>query len=150
MRLVYKPMPMIELASGRARLAIDADRGGRIASWSIGGRELLIGPPAPDDRSIRWGCFLMAPWAGRLADGRFRSEDGRLLQVPRTHGRHAIHGLLWNRAWTVAEAGPGRALLTCDVPADLWPPGFAVRRKAAATPPGFPRRAGMARKRPLA
>ena len=30
------------------------------------------------------------------------------------------------------------------------PPGFAVLRKAGATPPGFPRRAGMARKRPLA
>ena len=30
------------------------------------------------------------------------------------------------------------------------PPGFAVLRKAGATPPGFPRRSGMARKRPLA
>ena len=30
------------------------------------------------------------------------------------------------------------------------PPGFAVLRKAGATPPGFPRRSGVARKRPLA
>ena len=29
------------------------------------------------------------------------------------------------------------------------PPGFAVIRKTGPTPPGFPRRAGMARKRPL-
>ncbi len=114
---------MIELASGDARLAIDVDRGGRIASWSIDGRELLVGPPAPDDRSIRWGCFLMAPWAGRLADGRYRRGDGQLVQVPRTHGRHAIHGLLWDRPWRVAEASRDRAVLTCDIPADLWPPG---------------------------
>lgn len=126
-------MLMIELASGGARLAIDAARGGRIASWSIDGRELLVGPPAPFDRSIRWGCFLMAPWAGRLADGRFRAEGGRLRQVPRTHGRHAIHGLLWNRPWTVAEASPGRAVLTCDVPADLWPPGCSVRHEVRLT-----------------
>jgi 16S rRNA (guanine527-N7)-methyltransferase len=30
------------------------------------------------------------------------------------------------------------------------PPGFAVLRKIGVTPPGFPRRPGMARKRPLA
>jgi 16S rRNA (guanine527-N7)-methyltransferase len=30
------------------------------------------------------------------------------------------------------------------------PPGFVVLRKLGATPPGFPRRPGMARKRPLA
>jgi hypothetical protein len=30
------------------------------------------------------------------------------------------------------------------------PPGFLVLRKLAPTPPGFPRRPGMARKRPLA
>jgi 16S rRNA (guanine527-N7)-methyltransferase len=30
------------------------------------------------------------------------------------------------------------------------PPGFAVIRKTGPTPPGFPRRAGVARKRPLA
>jgi aldose 1-epimerase len=124
---------MMELASGGARLAIDADRGGRIASWSVDGRELLVGPPAHDDRSIRWGCFLMAPWAGRLAGGRFRGEHGQLLQVPRTHGRHAIHGLLWARPWTVAEASPERAVLTCDLPADLWPLGCSVRHEVRLT-----------------
>ena len=128
---------MIELASGPARLAIDADRGGRIASWSIDRRELLVGPPSADDRSIRWGCFVMAPWAGRLADGRYRAEDGRLVQVPRTHGRHAIHGLLWDRPWTVAEASPDRAVLTCDVPADLWPPGCSVRHEVQLSDDGL-------------
>jgi aldose 1-epimerase len=126
-------MPMIQLVSGGARLAIDADRGGRIASWSIDGRELLVGPPAPDDRSIRWGCFLMAPWAGRLADGRYRGEDGQPFQVRRTHGRHAIHGLLWDRPWTVAAANPDRAVLTCDVPPDLWRPGCSVRHELRLT-----------------
>jgi hypothetical protein len=30
------------------------------------------------------------------------------------------------------------------------PPGFFVLRKLGPTPPGFPRRTGVARKRPLA
>ena len=119
----------LRLASGAARLAIDLERGGRIASWSVDGRELLVGPQTPDDCSIGWGCFLMAPWAGRLADGRFRAEDERLVQVPRTHGRHAIHGLLWNRPWSIDEADPDRAVLCCPIPADVWPPGGVVRHE---------------------
>lgn len=126
-------MAMIELASGSARLAIDVERGGRIASWSIDGRELIVGPPDPDDRSIRWGCFLMAPWAGRLADGQFRAEDGRQVQVPRTHGRHAIHGLLWDRPWTVHTATADRAGLTCGFGPDLWPPGGVVQHEIRVT-----------------
>ena len=33
---------------------------------------------------------------------------------------------------------------------DESPPGFAVIRKTGPTPPGFPRRPGIAKKRPLA
>ena len=128
MRVVYKPVSL-ELSSGGARLSIDVERGGRIVSWSVDGHELLVGPPSPQDRSIRWGCFLMAPWAGRLAAGRFRAMDGRLVQVPRTHGRHAIHGLLWDRAWTIEEVGANRASLTAELPGGLWPPGGTVRHE---------------------
>ena len=128
---------VIGLASGGARAEIDVERGGRVASWSVDGRELLVGPPSPGDRSIRWGCFLMAPWAGRLADGRFRDEDGRLVQVPRTHGRHAIHGLLWDRAWTVDEANADRTVLTCTIPRELWPPGASVRHELRLTAGGL-------------
>jgi aldose 1-epimerase len=120
---------VLRLTAGGASVTIDVNRGGRLASWSVAGRELLVGPSAPDDRSIRWGCFLMAPWAGRLADGRYRARDGAVVQVPRTHGRHAIHGLLWDRTWTVIERAAGRAILTCDIPADIWPPGGNVRHE---------------------
>jgi 16S rRNA (guanine527-N7)-methyltransferase len=41
------------------------------------------------------------------------------------------------------------AKLAADLIEDA-PPGFAILRKFASTPPGFPRRPGMAKKRPLA
>ena len=127
---------MIELSAGDAAVAIDLSRGGRLASLAVGGRELLLGPPSEEDRSIRWGLFLMAPWAGRLAGGCL-SLDGRTVQLPRTHGRHAIHGLLWDRPWRLAtrETGPGRALamLTCDLP-PTWPPGGRVEQRLSLTP----------------
>jgi aldose 1-epimerase len=116
---------VIELAAGSARLAIDPARGGRLASLAIDGRELLLGPPDADDRSTGWGCFLMAPWPGRLADGRF-DWRGRSIHVPLTHGRHAIHGLLWARPWTVGSTSTTAAVLSCELPRDEWPMGGRV------------------------
>jgi 16S rRNA (guanine527-N7)-methyltransferase len=55
--------------------------------------------------------------------------------------------------WVGESADLGRlarvAALLAAEPATA-PPGFAVLRKVGPTPPGFPRRAGVARKRPLA
>lgn len=118
-------MSLIELRSDQARVTIDPARGGRIASWTARGRELLVGPPAPDDRSIRWGCFLMAPWPGRLANGRFEWA-GATVQLARTHGRHAIHGLGWAAPWRVEAATSDRAMLSLDLARAGWPMGGRV------------------------
>lgn len=119
--------PLLALRAGAARVLIDIDRGGRLASWTVGERELLVGSPDADDRSIRWGCFLMAPWPGRLADGRFQWA-GRTVQLPRTHGRHAIHGLLWDRPWQVESADADRAVLSIALGPAGWPMGGRVRQ----------------------
>jgi aldose 1-epimerase len=124
---------MLEVRAGANRVLVDPERGGRLASWSLDGRELLVGPPTDDDRSIHWGCFLMAPWPGRLADGRF-DWHGRTIQLRRTHGRHAIHGLVWHRPWTVDDARVDRVDLSIELPRDEWPMGGYLRQRVALTP----------------
>jgi aldose 1-epimerase len=124
---------VIELRAGEARVLIDPDRGGRLAAWSVGERELLVGPPSPDDRSIRWGCFLMAPWPGRLAGGTFEWA-GAAVQLPRTHGQHAIHGLVWDRPWRVQSAGRSVAELAIDLPHSPWPAAGRVRNRITLEP----------------
>ena len=57
--------------------------------------------------------------------------------------------LLWVGPSADAEAVARVAELLAATPAEA-PPGFLVLRKVGPTPPGFPRRPGMARKRPLA
>lgn len=120
--------PPLELRAGASRVLIDPDRGGRLSSWTVGERELLVGPPDDDDRSVRWGCFLMAPWPGRLADGQFEWA-GSTVRLPRTHGRHAIHGLLWARPWQVEAAGEDHALLSIALGPAGWPMGGRVRHQ---------------------
>lgn len=86
----------LPLEAPGVRAEIDLAAGGRLASFIVAGRELLvtegIGP-------IGWGSFPMVPFAGRVRHGRFsfRGQDYRL---PIAMPPHAIHGTVLERAWT--------------------------------------------------
>jgi galactose mutarotase-like enzyme len=59
---------MVTQSVGGARIEIDLDAGCRLASLQAGGHELLVtSAPSPID----WGCYPMAPYAGRVRDGCF-------------------------------------------------------------------------------
>src|SRR5215211_9557972 len=128
--------PGIELRAGGTRATIDPQRGGRVSSLRVDGRELLVGPPNATDASVQWGCFLMAPWSGRLADGRLQWR-GETYQLRRTHGRHAIHGLAWGTPWSVEAAGSATATLGVDLDRDGWAFGGAVRQSFQLEPDGL-------------
>lgn len=128
-------MALVELRAGPNRVVLDPRRGGRVSSWTTDGEELLVGPPDEVDTSIHWGCFLMAPWPGRLAGGRF-DWRGREVRLRQTHGRHAIHGLTWNRPWEVEASSPAEATLAIELPRDEWPMGGLVRQRTTVTPTG--------------
>jgi aldose 1-epimerase len=127
----------IELATGDAVAVVDLARGGRLGSLRVRGRELLVTAPDATDRTIHWGSFLMAPWVGRLADGRLRWR-GESIQLPRNHGRHAIHGTVFDRAWQLDGMGPAGDARACELSVVLdrhrWPFGGIVRQRLALHP----------------
>jgi aldose 1-epimerase len=107
---------LIALERGPARVVLDPDGGGRIERLVVDGLALLV-PPEVDDHN--YGCFPMAPWAGRVRDGRF-SFEGVEHQLPLNKPPHAIHGIARDRRWRVQEQSPSRAVLTVDL-GDPWP-----------------------------
>lgn len=88
------------LEAGSARLEVSPHDGGRIRSLTIGGLELLV--TGSDAGPIYWGCYPMAPWAGRLRNGRF-TFGGRDYEVPLNLPPHAIHGVVLDRPWRVDD-----------------------------------------------
>jgi aldose 1-epimerase len=119
---------VIELQSGSSTATIDPERGGRLAALAVNGRELLVGPPDDADTTILWGSFLMAPWCGRIADAAFE-WGGRRYTLNATHEPHAIHGTLWDRAWTVESATDTEAVLTARLEPGGWPFAGSVRQR---------------------
>lgn len=106
---------METLRAGEATVTIDHEHGGRLSSLVVHGHELLRAPDGPDADPTSWGCFPLAPFAGRIRHGRFSSR-GKDVQLPRNLPPHAIHGMAHVQAWEAT--GPGT--LRCDLGPD-WP-----------------------------
>lgn len=89
------------LEAGDARVIVRPADGGRLASVLVAGHELLVN----EDRThpMQWGCFPMAPWAGRVRHGRF-TYRGREHQLPLGMPPHAIHGVVYDRPWRADDA----------------------------------------------
>ena len=100
---------MLTLRSGESSVVLAPEIGGAIVGWTFGAVPLLR-RPAPD--AIMAGnvrglaCFPLVPFSNRIAHGRFR-WDGTDYLLDRNFGDHphAIHGVGWQRAWTVAAVG---------------------------------------------
>jgi len=111
---------MVTQSVGGGRIEIDLAAGCRLASLQVGGHELLVtSAPSP----IGWGCYPMAPYAGRVRDGRFTFR-GRSYELPRTLGGHAIHGSVYLRRW---EAESDTVFLTGLGPE--WPMAGRARQE---------------------
>ncbi|MGC8633324.1 MAG: aldose 1-epimerase [Candidatus Limnocylindrales bacterium] len=105
----------IRLCAGDGCVVVAPAQGGRVASLTVAGHELLV---TSAESVYGWGAFPMVPFAGRIRRGVLRFA-GRAHELPRTMPPHAIHGTLADAAWTVAEPpADDRVLLT----APLLPP----------------------------
>jgi aldose 1-epimerase len=100
---------------------VDVTSGGRLASIIMAGRERLLGEPAPGiEHSIGWGCYLMAPFVGRVRNGEI-SWGGRTAKLPINAGAHAIHGAVFDRPWNVLAQSLESVTLACEFAPDRWP-----------------------------
>lgn len=118
----------MELIAGTTRLTVDEALGARVSSLLVPGAEeelQLAGRYRPSDHG--WGAFPMAPWAGRVRDGRLVWR-GREHRLPTPKPPHAIHGLVATAPWAVDEATESSAVLRREVGPDWpWPARTVLR-----------------------
>ena len=117
------------LEAADARAVVDLAQGGRLGSVVVDGLELLVGKGSND--AIRWGCYPMAPWAGRIRRGRF-TFAGRAHQLPLGMPPHAIHGVVYDRPWR--RIGPDAIAIDLD---DRWPFRGTVTQRFLLDPDGL-------------
>ena len=105
---------MLALGAGDWQAQLLPGHGAAMARLTWRGRDILAPVPEGADPNASFaGAFLMAPWTNRLDQGRI-AVDGVpwCLPVNRPRDRTAIHGLVRDRAWTVAQQDAAMAVLT--------------------------------------
>lgn len=98
---------MLQLRDGEASVVVTPEYGGAILGW-MDGRTPVLRRPVPDAilrGDVRgFGCFPLVPFCNRIAFGRF-AWRGRAFQLDRNMGDHphTIHGVGWQRTWSVQD-----------------------------------------------
>lgn len=111
------------LRQGDCRLTLDPIHGGAVREFAWRDRPIFrpTSPTAAND-PLAFSCFPMAPYANRIAFGRFTFQ-GREVRLPanRSCDAHPIHGQAWQATWTVVDQSASHCSLAFEDGADTWP-----------------------------
>ena len=128
-------MQIIELCSGDAVARVAPQLGAVITSFAYRGRPVLRETPEPVSELLNvraTACYPLVPYSNRIRDARlrFRGIDYSLARNFGTHP-HSIHGVGWQRAWSIADIERNRLQLTLEHVADAaaapaWPWPFGA------------------------
>jgi aldose 1-epimerase len=120
---------MLSLNEGVSSLVIAPEHGAGLLGWMLDRTPLLrraVPGAAVAGNPHVMGCFPMLPYCNRIAGGRF-IWAGNEYRLRHNFGDnpHTIHGLGWQRAWTLTSIAPREATLTLDHQPDAdWPFAF--------------------------
>lgn len=107
---------MLVLDAHGYRLTVAPEYGATMltADWQHpdGRRVSLLAPLDQPGQGLKAGCFIMAPFANRIAAGRFEFEHAtHQLPINRPEENVAIHGFSRDRSWQVLQADASLAVL---------------------------------------
>lgn len=128
------PGPLTTIANGPISVDLAPQAGGRVAQIAHDGVPWLIGYSDEFNSPLAWGSYPMVPWAGRIRRGRF-AFDGEQFALPINFGDHAIHGIGFDRAWTIEHHSPTHVALSLDMTSDdRWPFGGRAEQRVEVGP----------------
>ncbi|MDE2302091.1 MAG: aldose 1-epimerase [Sphingomonadales bacterium] len=112
----------MQLGWGDWSAEIAPARGGALLRLDWRGAPVLR--PARGPSMLDVACFPLVPFSNRIANGRFVFE-GQAVSLPANLAAegepHAIHGLGWQSAWQIEEAGAARAVWSHRHTGGAWP-----------------------------
>ena len=131
------PSTVLELNAGALRLALRPDLGAAIAGlWFDGTRVLRSTEPGELQSSRPSGCYPLVPYSNRLGYRRFRWHGHDHTTAPNfDDSPHSVHGVAWQRPWSVVSATATDASLRYEHTPDAhWPFAFDVVQRFVLTP----------------
>ncbi|MVQ32197.1 aldose 1-epimerase [Ramlibacter sp. MAH-25] len=125
------PASSLQLQSGALACVVEPALGACLRSLTLGTLPVLRPSPADLPTARQAGSYPLVPCSNRVANARLAWNGRTWPLTPNNPPEpHAIHGIGWQRAWTVVRHDGASALLALDHPGDAsWP--FAFRCEQA-------------------
>ncbi|WP_017255543.1 aldose 1-epimerase [Pseudomonas tolaasii] len=111
---------MLELSDHLTHLTLAPATGGSIVNWTV----IATGQPLlrhSDEQAVntglpgKLGCYPLAPWSNRIAEGGFNNPDGWLaLEQNSLLDPLPIHGSAWQQAWQVVSQTADEVVLAVE------------------------------------
>lgn len=112
---------LITIANDRAIAVVDSQAGGRLTSLIIDGFEVLRDASFNLDHSIfGYGSFPMAPYAGRIRNGKFEFAGTEYQLTNLADYPHAMHGTVIYQKWEIESVSEAKCRISTKVD-DGWP-----------------------------
>ncbi len=125
---------MLTLRSGPNTMVVAPEHGAGVIGWMMAGTSVLrraVPSAAVAGNPHTMGWFPLLPYCNRIGQGRFVWQ-GREYDLAPNFGDnpHTIHGIGWQRPWSVESVADDRVALSLTHAADaFWP--FAFRADIA-------------------
>jgi aldose 1-epimerase len=119
----------LEIHSKHLEIELDPNAGGSIAGFRAGGRDLLRpAPNAATNDPLNMACYPLLPFVGRIGFGKFRFDTQDITLPPHPIAApHALHGLGWQRSWSVIEVSTSSAKIALEHDGEAdWPWRFSA------------------------
>jgi aldose 1-epimerase len=130
--------PSLELNNGSLRLALRPDLGGAIAGLWLGDVPVMRSTEPAELATSRTGaCYPLAPYSNRLGYRRFRwlGQDHTTQPNFGAESPHSVHGVAWQRPWSVERSSATEAELRYTHSPDAhWPFAFDLRQRFVLAP----------------
>ena len=126
----------MELRAGDLRLALRPDLGGAIAGLWLADTAVLRSTEAAALSAARLsGSYPLVPYSNRLGYRRFHWLGQDHTTAPNFDDNpHSVHGVAWQRGWSVTSSGADQAELQYSHTPDAhWPFAFTVRQRFVLT-----------------
>lgn len=131
---------MIELRAGRLRCELHPQLGGAVAGFWLDGEPVLRSTPAAQLTASRLaGSYPLVPFSNRIGQASLVWQ-GTQHPLVRNNGDepHAIHGVGWQRPWTVLDSDANSAMLAYQHSPDAaWPFAFECSQGFRLAPDGL-------------
>jgi aldose 1-epimerase len=129
---------MISLAAGDWEAEVRPQAGGSMAALRYRGVDVLSPMPEGTLDPLQAACFPLVPYCNRIASGRFEWA-GEEVQLPPNFlpERHSLHGLSWQRPWSVESQVETKCVLVDDYDGKgAWPWAYRAQQRIRLGPRG--------------